>query len=982
LRHAYATARHRWDPDQKALIFEGLCKKEWNEEEIFTYRETVTAQANRVRVQYEITMGRNLTNAKLGVVAHAPVHWYGGVRLVALPRVSQTVLPIESAGPEAIFAGMARCLAFAEGQTNEVAVACAKPVGSWIVDERGWQNNAYAAYLDAVPPAEKLAAGTKLMFWFEVRTKVFDAAPPAQSKGWRFYQGHGRAIVARSPAGEILSTTVDAIAPGETPDDRPRRTRLVPTLSATTNPSEDAHSGSRIPGPRDSDELPASPVLSWPLPPDVSSTSHRLDFRVTLSSAALAPSGVSTIAPTSDRPAPALGAKPVKARTCQLRLRSGSTLALGLEPSGRWTFLADQGLLRWQIPLHDGKPSQIRAAIDCLGKGSAPPHEGQPPEAPFARRRKNMLERVFALPDDETTRGDWRGVYGHSGYVLCAMSSPMSIESRQRGKRIEYERWIGRPDDQPRSWRSAKPGARDARVPQNPVTTKLRDWALGKVMDRTPAGWDDHGEVYPLGKGPDMFCRLKIPEGQHILSLYFFEVDWPQYRRLRVKLWQGMKPGAGARARSAHVNAFSQEAITRPLQAAPARPRNLLASVPVGDFFNGRYKRFVVLGPLDLTIHISREMSVNATMSGLFLDPAHPHEVLRWLDEWLGDRRMSRQRHYNGLLAEQLPGVLPRWGAPSDWRRFVTDGAGYLSVLYARREDSPDWFWAEGVPLLARLAEQADRAGREGPHHAARLAARALAYEATRAQHDLAAQDAALAAYLAAADAGLSASKGRVELHRPQDWREREPFVFTVAQIVALAEALTTEGRLDQARTVFDRAFALAADTLDKAAARHEIARVGYRNLYGNRLWVAHLAYDVLHQRLGRGAFTGDDWLHAAETHRRLGQHERAASEYELALARPLATKRLADGLMNLLRCYTEIPDPEKARAVAARIDKVGKGTQQPSSAQFWLGLMEYRARNFAQAKKHLHQCLQGKCTKGLAGNAKRYLTKIDAEHK
>jgi len=79
-----------------------------------------------------------------------------------------------------------------------------------------------------------------------------------------------------------------------------------------------------------------------------------------------------------------------------------------------------------------------------------------------------------------------------------------------------------------------------------------------------------------------------VPAGLYVLSFYFFEIDWPQYR------------------------AYDLTLSTEGRQ---------LARVPVTDFFNGVYKRFVVRGPLQLRAAISRRQSPQALVSGVFLDP-------------------------------------------------------------------------------------------------------------------------------------------------------------------------------------------------------------------------------------------------------------------------------------------------------------------------------------------------------------------------
>jgi hypothetical protein len=186
---------------------------------------------------------------------------------------------------------------------------------------------------------------------------------------------------------------------------------------------------------------------------------------------------------------------------------------------------------------------------------------------------------VVVLPDDVDTRGDWLGTYGSHAYVLCGMRSPESLYGGPGFADLAFDMCTGKPDDPARAWLSLMPSARNRTILWEP-----------NGLGRTPASFDDHGEVYPLGQGPDLYVSLSVPEGVYLLSLYFFEIDWIQYRSYRIRIF------------------------SPPSQEAP------IAETSVSDFYRGKYKRFAVCGPGDLRILIERDQSPNAIFSGLFLD--------------------------------------------------------------------------------------------------------------------------------------------------------------------------------------------------------------------------------------------------------------------------------------------------------------------------------------------------------------------------
>ncbi|MBM4044415.1 MAG: hypothetical protein FJ279_04815, partial [Planctomycetes bacterium] len=199
---------------------------------------------------------------------------------------------------------------------------------------------------------------------------------------------------------------------------------------------------------------------------------------------------------------------------------------------------------------------------------------------------------VAVLPDDDATRGNWHPVYGQRSYVFFALGENRAAVTR--GDPLLTRVYTGRPDREPQVWRSRGDWELDGRVLRNPLTGR-----------RMPGVINDWVSDAKLGRGPNLFLDVSIPDGLFVLSLYFFEVDWIQYR-----------------------------AYTLTVQAPDGK---VLATTPVEDFYEGKYKRLAVSGPTKLTLHLRRQMSTNALVSAAFLDPVAPSlpfVVAFYKNEW------------------------------------------------------------------------------------------------------------------------------------------------------------------------------------------------------------------------------------------------------------------------------------------------------------------------------------------------------------
>ena len=105
------------------------------------------------------------------------------------------------------------------------------------------------------------------------------------------------------------------------------------------------------------------------------------------------------------------------------------------------------------------------------------------------------------------TQGTGTAYTGTEAFVLCAQQAPSDIWGGPVD--LQYRPYTGRETEQYRLWIS-RPEDADPPMVWNPVQ-----------QVRRPANWDDRGEAYLIGTGPDLLVDLTVPAGLHRLSLYF-----------------------------------------------------------------------------------------------------------------------------------------------------------------------------------------------------------------------------------------------------------------------------------------------------------------------------------------------------------------------------------------------------------------------------------------------------------------------------
>ena len=203
-----------------------------------------------------------------------------------------------------------------------------------------------------------------------------------------------------------------------------------------------------------------------------------------------------------------------------------------------------------------------------------------------SKRRKEVLY----LGEQRADMGRWK--YSHPGtraHILCGMHSPADIVSAHGGPPrisstleslpLNYSLSTTDPNEGGRRWVSRVDDPSPSSL-WNPLRHSL-----------TSSNWDDAGEQRALGEGPDVVASLDVGEGVWQIAVYFANDHnfWEPNRKWTVYL----KDSDG----------------------------RFLAACDVEDHLCGVWKRFAVSGPLSLRLHVSRDLSLNALVTGIFVDP-------------------------------------------------------------------------------------------------------------------------------------------------------------------------------------------------------------------------------------------------------------------------------------------------------------------------------------------------------------------------
>jgi hypothetical protein len=232
-----------------------------------------------------------------------------------------------------------------------------------------------------------------------------------------------------------------------------------------------------------------------------------------------------------------------------------------------------------------------------------------------------MRQKVLALPksdgaataeylgDDWTTGGDWPGRYGR-----CLVFRSGGNPSRKSVVSGAYDltKFVG-------------PYVRDTNVNEGLMPADVpadANWLYGfggRGMRRL--GWIDDGttgrdEFPSTMQGPDLYVGVRVPDGVHAISLYFYTGRDPRDDAaagqrdylIQIKKGDDIKPND-------QWHADSPEQLI-PIELEPA-----LAAARVNGFADcGVYERFAVHGRGIWWVKISRNYSDSTRLAGVFVD--------------------------------------------------------------------------------------------------------------------------------------------------------------------------------------------------------------------------------------------------------------------------------------------------------------------------------------------------------------------------
>ncbi len=231
----------------------------------------------------------------------------------------------------------------------------------------------------------------------------------------------------------------------------------------------------------------------------------------------------------------------------------------------------------------------------------------------IAAELNNLAPKISHLPpnnieplaDDWITRGNWIDHHGNYASILFAQGGRSNILGGYRAAFISSRTGVGtNGSDQIRYWLDGY-GTDDERALQCEDTGGRRQ-----------AEVDDHGEAHARTmEGPDIFCTIKLTSGKYVVSIYFVNPNGHQglnrIRDYEIDLVTSQLPES--QFRGAEFSKNLESLFGEPGKSARAR---------VGQFWGGVYKCFLVdvKDPGTISFRVSRNFSLNAIVSGVFID--------------------------------------------------------------------------------------------------------------------------------------------------------------------------------------------------------------------------------------------------------------------------------------------------------------------------------------------------------------------------
>lgn len=264
------------------------------------------------------------------------------------------------------------------------------------------------------------------------------------------------------------------------------------------------------------------------------------------------------------------------------------------------------------------------------------------------RAGKEKSKKVMFYGDDWSTRGNWCFSHGKDYAILCAANAPRSnVYYRNLIENYRCYGTIGPHKDKKdglRHWVEAINNKADTNV------LISQDFSI-----RTEAEWDDHGEAYPQSHdGPDVWATIYIPEGVHMVSLYFYN---PNARQSRNNAFRDYMLEVRRNTTKEQVqyfqlsrvgNAPSRAILTELVDRQQASP--VLARGRVRFFGDcGVYKSLIVSSPGIYYVRICRNNSFNTILNGIFLSDLLVNRTTSKLQ-----RNLSSQPRFYGQIPDYM----------------------------------------------------------------------------------------------------------------------------------------------------------------------------------------------------------------------------------------------------------------------------------------------------------------------------------------
>jgi hypothetical protein len=238
------------------------------------------------------------------------------------------------------------------------------------------------------------------------------------------------------------------------------------------------------------------------------------------------------------------------------------------------------------------------APVPALGEAAAL-------SAPLAKLNKEIATgEAFFLADDWRTEGDWVGRYG-SGYVKLCGIGQNGDQNYELAPGYDVSLSVGPHHEATAAgpvWYHANDSTGDPRIPYDPT--------LGHRREAEENDFSYDSKTYPESyDGPDLWVRVKVPDGVQCLSLYFVNDDAHA---------EGLN-----KYRDYDVQVLSDDPDINKIQTG--KP---LARTRVTDFWGGVYKQFLIRGPASYVVRIGRDRSFVTKLQGVFLDPVYQPDNL------------------------------------------------------------------------------------------------------------------------------------------------------------------------------------------------------------------------------------------------------------------------------------------------------------------------------------------------------------------